>query len=167
MPKPPRASGGVAAELGVVDPRKAVREQVGPPPTDIREKKRSQGVRRPGGDPDPPPAPVPWRPSPNDPDPYEEALKVIPRGRRSGKTGRVRVYHRAGEHGQERCWAFTLTAAGYQRLVTDRVLDHDGATYPNGLPVVPTGANPLDYPVRCGSCGTHSVECLQIELMAD
>ena len=79
----------------------------------------------------------------------------------------MRVYHRSGRHGEEKCWAFTITAVAYERLRSERILDHHGATYPTGQPVVPAGKNPIDYPVACGSCGTTSVECLQIIFVED
>lgn len=163
--RPPRGPGGVAAELGAVDPRQAIREKA---PRDIREKPRgSKGKFRPGADPG---ARSQTRYEPADePDPYDEALNLQPRaGKRGRTTGNVRVYHRVYQNGEwQRCWAFTITRAAYERLRSERILDHDGATYPDGRPVVPEGRNPLDYPVACGSCGTTSVECLQIEFLED
>ena len=105
---------------------------------------------------------------PEGPDPYRDALRlrVRPGKRRNGKA-RVRVYHvlpGAAEGDPDgRCWAFTISRAAYDRLLTERVLDSDGAVYPDGRPCVPTGTDPMDIPIRCGSCGTTSVECLQIE----
>lgn len=81
---------------------------------------------------------------------------------------RVRLYHVVTNANSEgRCWAFTITRAAWERLQTERVLDSDGATYPDGREVVPADVDPLDVPVRCGTCGTHSVECLQIQFYED
>jgi hypothetical protein len=158
-----------------VDPRRAFRE---------RKQALAEGRPFQAGLTDPPPSllgspgPAPARirpisaPDPTVPDPYREALllRVRPGKRRNGRA-RVRVYHvlpgaaRNDEDG--RCWAFTVSRAAWERLVTERVLDSDGATYPDGRPVVPPGADPMDVSVRCGSCGTYSVECLQIEFYED
>lgn len=102
------------------------------------------------------------------PDPYQSALRLRARpNHRSDRKSPIRVYHRlegaplAGTDG--RCWAFTITRVAWERLVTERVLDSDGATYPDGTPIAPPGTDPLYVPVRCGSCGTQNVECLQME----
>lgn len=105
-------------------------------------------------------------------DPVRETLRLrIRPGRRSDRTARVRVYHRlngAPEAGLEgRCWAFTITRVAYERLLTERVLDSEQATWPNGTLVVPLGVDPLYVPLRCGSCGTQRVECLQMECWQD
>jgi hypothetical protein len=154
--------GGVAAELGPVDPRRAYRER-------LSEAELRSSPPRTKENPERPPRPsVSEIPDDDGPDPYQEALQVLPRGKRRGKaTGKVRAYHRTGKRGDERCWMFTLTRNGYETLVTEKRLTHEGTTFPDGKPVVPKGRNPLDYPIHCGSCGTHSVECLQIEFLAD
>jgi len=105
-------------------------------------------------------------------DPYQDALRLQarPGSRKRSRTTRVRVYHRLERvkpGAPERCWAFTLTRAAWERLLTDRIFDSDGATYPDGSLVVPMGTDPLYVPVHCGTCGTHSVECLQIEFFED
>ena len=161
-----------------VDPRRAFRE---------RKKLQAEGAPVAARVGDPPPSLLgPDRvggriakirsisPEPEDgPDPYDEAVKrlrVRPGNRRNGRAG-VRLYHvlpdaRADDL-DARCWAFTITRSAYERLVTERVLDSEGATYPDGRPCVPPGIDPLDVPIRCGSCGTTSVETLQIELWED
>lgn len=101
-------------------------------------------------------------------DPVRETLRLrIRPGHRSDRTARVRVYHRlkgAPEAGFDgRCWAFTITRVAYEKLLTERVLDSEGATWPDGQPVVPPDVDPLYVPIRCGSCGTQRVECLQME----
>jgi len=101
-------------------------------------------------------------------DPVRETLRLRVRpGHSSSRTARVRVYHRlqgAPEAGLEgRCWCFTISRSAYDRLVTERVLDSDGATWPNGERIVPPDVDPLYVPIRCGSCGTQRVECLQME----
>lgn len=155
MAKPPRASGGVVAELGLVAQRPRPRPAAAP---------EGEAPARP---PRPPVAEL-GETEDDGPDPYAEALRLKPRSRGGKGRGRkVRVYHRTGRGNQARCHAFTITRAAYERLLTDRVLDHRGATYPDGQPVVPKGGDPMDHAVRCGSCGTHSVECLQIEFEED
>jgi hypothetical protein len=112
--------------------------------------------------------PLPDEPLQDDWDPYQVALRLRVRpGHRSSRKARVRVYHRlpgAPRIGLEgRCWSFTITRVAYERLVTDRILDSEGATYPNGQPVVPPDEDPLYVAVQCGSCGSQNVECLQME----
>jgi hypothetical protein len=153
MAKPPRAAGGVAAELGVVDPRRAVREKTNDPPVKIQEKR---------------PRPMRALDEDDEADPYVTALQIKPRdGAKHSRSTKVRAYHRTGKRGAERCWMFTMTRRGYEFLLAERRFDHREATYPDGRPVVPKGADPLNYPMACGSCGTHSVECLQIEFLRD
>jgi len=107
-------------------------------------------------------------PEPEGPDPYRDALRlqVRPGKRRNGRA-RVRVYHLLpGYAPTDRdglCWAFTISRAAWERLQTERVLDSEGAVYPDGRPCVPPDLEPLDVPIQCGSCGTTSVECLQIQ----
>jgi hypothetical protein len=147
---------------GVIDPRRAVRER------------RPQGIMRPGGDNQRPPAisdgPATVERPETEPilgqselDPYVRALRVRPMIGRGARTGRVKVVHRTGVRGDELCHAFTLTRAGMATLQSERILDSAEATYPDGSAVVPPGDDPLRYSVHCGSCGTHAVECLEIE----
>jgi hypothetical protein len=186
-PHPRRLSrNGFAGERIVVNPR---REYLDRMETDLTRELEARTLG------DAPPGlldgtPVPLRPSrihdpdyvrsytPHDDglDPYVAALRLQPRqgtkaSRATGQgTGRVRVYHRLpeGEAGQPaRCWAFTLSRAGWERLLTERILDSEGATLPDGSLVVPPGVDPLDVSVGCGTCGTHSVECLQIEFFEE
>lgn len=109
---------------------------------------------------------------PEGPDPYRDALRLRLRpGKRHNPRTRVRIYHiladRAEYDEDARCWAFTITRKAYERLVTERVLDSEGAVYPDGRPCVPPGTDPLDVPIRCGSCGTTTVECLQMIFFED
>lgn len=102
-------------------------------------------------------------------DPYQQALVLRVRpGQARNSRAAVRLYHRLPERARRddpdaRCWCFTITRAAWERLQTERVLDSDGATYPDGTPCVPEGVDPLDVPVHCGTCGTTSVEILQID----
>lgn len=108
----------------------------------------------------------------DEPDPLLVGLRLRFRpGQKPNRAAAVRVYHRlegAPEVGLDgRCWAFTITRVAYERLVTERVLDSEGATYPTGERVVPPGIDPLYVSIQCGSCGTQSVRCLQMEFWQD
>lgn len=152
------------------------------PRRDFRERRKARAEGRPvdARPGDPPPGLLggdfPSRPpvrqirelaDPEGPDPAHEILVLRARpGHRRNARARVRVYHllpdRRLADEDARCWAFTISRRAWARLVTERVLDSDGATYPDGRAVVPEDSDPSDVPVRCGSCGTTSVECLQM-----
>jgi hypothetical protein len=157
-----------------VDPRREFR---------ARQAAREQGLpgRAVG---DPPPGLLPdgpasrprWdpriiTPGPSGPepfDPYTEALRIQLRpGQKPNRHARVRIYHRPDHH-TESCWAFTISRAAWERLRTEGVLDSEGATYPDGRSIVGPGEDPLLTAwLHCGTCGTHSVECLQMEFFQD
>lgn len=170
-------AGDARGERVEVDPRRAFRErrqaiERGRPPAG------EDGQLAPGllGPPQPRTRARPIGPPTNaeadGPDPYRDALRILvrPGRRRNGRSG-VRLYHvlpgAARGDLDARCWAFTITRSAWDRLLTERVLDSDGATYPDGRPVVGAGVDPMDVPIVCGTCGTHSVECLQIEFWED
>lgn len=111
-------------------------------------------------------------PEPELPDPEREVLRLRVRpGHRHDARARVRVYHvlldRLASDPDARCWAFTISRRAYERLVTERILDADGATYPDGTPCVPPGVDPMDVAVQCGSCGTTTVDCLHMQFFED
>lgn len=178
----PNGRGGSGEQRIIIDPRGSFRarqrrllddDPLSAPPPSLLPSEDEDSDRR----------PMPYRWSPSTPlapigypdedlDPEREALRLRVRpGHRPDRLASVRVYHRlddAPQAGLEgRCWAFTITRAAYDRLVTERVLDSEGATNPTGEPVVPPGLDPLYVAVRCGSCGTQSVTCLQMEFWQD
>ena len=147
------------------DPPPGLLDGPAPPPTTIRSLDPEYLRVMPGG-------------GPGDGfDPYQDALRLQSRpgrtlSRRTAgtKAPRVRVYHRLMSRepdGQERCWAFTISRGAWERLLTERILDSEGATYPDGTPIVPPGEDPLYVSPRCGSCGTTTVECLQMEFFEE
>jgi len=130
--------GGVAAELGLIDPRKAVREPASP--QDIE-----QAASVPTNDDN-----EAWIARPM-------VLQPLP-GRGKRRPGRVRWYHLVTKEGRtQRCWAFTTTKRVWELVRSGDPLTAAGSVYPDGQPVVPEGANPGDYSPRCGSCGTQSI----------
>jgi len=82
---------------------------------------------------------------------------------RGKRTGRVRVYHLTGPKKDQRCWAFTITRLAFDDLATGGRLRAQGATYPDGRAVVPDGCKPQDVHLHCGSCGTHAIDCVELE----
>jgi hypothetical protein len=70
-------------------------------------------------------------------------------------------------HNDPPCWAFTVTRTAHENFENGHALSHVGAVYPNGLPVVPAGTPPHDVALTCGTCGTQSVEFLQLRFFAE
>jgi len=148
MPRPrrnplPIGEGGVEAELGhanrLPDPRVAE-------PMEVGEESRRREPMDEGGEYRLPP-PV---------------AHLLP-GYRGKRTGRVRVYHLTGTKKDKRCWAFTITRSAFDDLSNGGQLRAQGATYPDGRPVVPDGVRPQDMHLHCGSCGTHAIDCVELE----
>lgn len=159
MPRKPLkiAPGGVVAELGglnhLADPRIPMRERLPLPDGDEEQVlQRAEPRHYPnlliGDDEEPERLPPP-------------PLRRLP-GAKGKLKGLVRVYHRTPGR-KDLCWAFTITMAAFEKLSNGGSLEAKGATYPNGVAVVPTGVKPTDVNIRCGSCGTTSVACVELE----
>jgi hypothetical protein len=156
-----------------VDPRRAFRERqaareaglptrgVGDPPPGLLD----DASTRPRWDPK---VITPGPALPESYDPYQEALRIQLRpGQKANRHAKVRVYHRV-DFQSDPCWAFTITRAAWDRLRTEGILDSEGATNPDGTAIVGPADDPIHVaPVRCGTCGTYSVECLQMEFFQD
>jgi hypothetical protein len=77
----------------------------------------------------------------------------------------VRVMHTIDDQGRT-CWAFTITKAAFEAYSQGGSLSSVGATYPDGLPVVPAGTDPSTVHLRCGSCGASRVLCIALRYVA-
>jgi hypothetical protein len=141
MPKVPERNlpigvGGVAAEMGVSNPRRArpevVRGQAArtpPPEEEITDNGWSKMLE---------PRPLP--------------------GRRGTKTGRVRWCHRVIVEGEVAiCHAFTVSKETHDAVKAGEPLRAKDTIRPDGLPVVPKGVDPSTVAVRCASCGAEQV----------
>jgi hypothetical protein len=140
----PIAPGGVLEELGVPDPRIA--------------RRRAAPIRGRAAQ-DPPPDD---RISEDD---FFKLMEIrpFPGRRKASRSGRVMVGHRVVIDGHIAfCHAFTITRTAYDALRSGQELSAQGATWPNGLPVVPKGADPTSVTVRCASCGGEQIACREM-----
>jgi hypothetical protein len=144
--------GGVAAELGLADPRKAVRE-------DASEQETAQAQA------------ATTRPDNED---VNETWLMPPmalhplRDRGKHRPGKVRWYHLVTKDGKtQRCHAFTTTRRVWEQVRSGEPLSAKGTVYPDGQPVVPKDSDPTHHPIHCGTCGTHSVLAAELVFLEE
>lgn len=151
MPRAPErnlsiGAGGVAAELGVSDPRRA----------------KPEVARR-----------LPKEPPPEDEMTENEWARMLeprlrPGQKSASKSGRVRWCHRVIVDGKVAiCHAFTVSRETHEAVRMGEALRAKDTMRPDGLPVVREGKNPIDVAVRCASCGTEQVGCREMVFFWD
>lgn len=148
MPIPPQrnlpiAPGGVAAEMGTMDPRRA-RKTVRPATAVLTDEPMTE-------------------------DEFRKRLTPRPLpGRRGKGTGKIRWCHQVVVEGRTAiCHSFTVPRAVHDAVRAGEPLSHEGVTRPNGQPVVPKGADPTNYAVRCASCGSEQVSCREMVFLEE
>lgn len=161
----PIAPGGVRAELGDVGTT---------PRAPARGNRRGRGSPREQViAPERPPADAPEArdlPESEDPEaPIRALMAIKPLPRRTGRrSGRIRWYHKVRVDGAVRnCWAFSIPRAAHEAWAQGEPLSAVGAIRPDGTPCVPKGVDPTDVPIRCGTCGTTTVEFLQLNFFEE
>lgn len=144
----PIGSGGVAAEMGTMDPRRA-------------RKRVSKTPRRQAQEPPPDDEMTPAQ--------FRKLMEpsALP-GRRGTRTGKIRWGHRVVVEGRVAfCHSFTVPAATHEAVRQGEPLRAEGVTLPDGRPVVPKGADPTAFAVRCASCGAEQIQCREMVFLEE